>query len=210
MPHFNLVQDNGLNTLYIIMSGISGGKDEPFAQYLFDALKEHGSTLSIQFANDPLYQDERLPNMNAMSLEDYFANIDEAIEVASQGRQFKQIILVAHSFSAVIATYYLGERVRVISTVQKALITIDSDDSDAALMYIDSLNEDARKDRFQNPFSKSTVAYMRAHKSADVLTTLAVPKLHIDASEFGTDHEFESTESKRLLVEKILTWSNGL
>ncbi|MHB0865350.1 MAG: hypothetical protein ACYC1Y_00355 [Minisyncoccota bacterium] len=206
MAQFNFAQHDAADTLYVIMSGISGGKDEPFVQYLFSAFKEHGSVVSIQFANDPLYHSDALPDMNAMSMEDYFTGIDEAIEMASKKRQPAHIILVAHSFSAVIAAYYLNERKDVSLTAKSALITIDNDDSDAALTYIDSLGEDARKDKFQNPFSQSAAAYMRAHKSADVLTALVVPKLHINADEVGGDHEFENDGSKRLLVEKILAW----
>ena len=206
MAQLNLVQNDASDTLYVIISGISGGKDEPFVQYLFNTLKEHGSAVSIQFANDPLYHDDALPDMNAMSMENYFAGIDEAIKATSNGREFARVIFVAHSFSAVIAVYYLGERKDTFLKSQYALITIDNDDSVAALAYIDSLSEDARKDKFQNPFSQSTTAYMRAHKSTDALASLTMPKLHIDASEVGADHEFESDESRRLLVEKILAW----
>lgn len=144
--------------------------------------------------------------MNAMSIEDYFTGIDEAIETARLKRKLTRIILIAHSFSAVIATYYLFERRDISLAAQFALITIDNDDSVVVLTYIDSLNEDAQKDKFQNPFSQSTVAYMRAHKSPDILVALTVPKLHIDADEVGGDHEFQNNESKRLLVEKILAW----
>ena len=206
MAQFNSYRNDVSDTLYVIMSGISGGKDEPFVQYLFNALGEHGSTISIQFANDPFYHDNALPEMDAMSMKDYFAGIDEAMEVASQERRFTRIAFVAHSFSAVIAAYYLGERQSVASGVHYALITIDNDDSVAALAYIDSLSADARKDKFQNPFSQSTTEYMREQRSADVLAALTLSKLHIDASEVGGDHEFKSDESKRLLVEKILTW----
>ena len=188
------------------MSGISGGKDELFVQYLFNAFKERGSVVSIQFANDPFYHDDVLPDMNAMSMEDYFAGIDEAIQGASQEQKFTRIVFVAHSFSALIVAYYLQECRDVLLKTQCALITIDNDDSSATLTYIDSLSEDARKDKFQNPFSQSTTEYMRAHKSADVLAILTVPKLHIDASGVGGNHEFESDESKRLLVEKMLAW----
>ncbi|HUY62360.1 MAG TPA: hypothetical protein VMV50_01025 [Candidatus Paceibacterota bacterium] len=204
MAQFNTARNDATDTLYVIISGISGGKDEPLVQYLFDALKKHGSTISIQFANDPLYHDDSLPDMNAMSMEDYFSDLDEAIEVASQKRKPAQIIFVAHSFSAVIVAYYLGSRRSTLSTTRYALITIDNDNSEAALKYIDSLNEDEKKNKFQNPFSPSTTAYMREHKSAEVLTALAMPKLHIDASEVGADHEFGSEESKQLLIEKIL------
>ena len=206
MAQFNFSQNDTSDTLYVIMSGISGGKDEPFVQYLFNAFKKSGSVVSIQFANDPLYHNDALPDMNAMSMEDYFTGIDEAIEMASQKRQPTQIILVAHSFSAVIAAYCLHERKAVSLTAKPALITIDNDDSAAALTYIDSLSEDARKDKFQNPFSQSTTVYMRAHKSADTLFALTIPKLHVNADEVGGDHEFENDESKRLLVEKILAW----
>ena len=206
MAQFNLFQNDASDTFYVIMSGISGGKDEPFVQYLFNTLKEYGSAVSIQFANDPFYHDDALPDMNAMSMENYFAGIDEAIKAAIQDRKFVRIIFVAHSFSALITAYYLYERKDTSAKTQLALITIDNDDSVAALTYIDSLGEDARKDKFQNPFSQSTTAYMRAHKSADVLAGLTVPKLHIEANEVGGDHEFGSDESKRLLVEKILTW----
>ncbi|MHB1163416.1 MAG: alpha/beta fold hydrolase [Minisyncoccota bacterium] len=206
MAQFNFSQNDASDTLYVIMSGISGGKDESFVQYLFNAFKERDSVVSIQFANDPLYHNDALPDMNAMSMEDYFTCINEAIGMASQKRQLTHIILVAHSFSAVIATYYLNERKDVSLTAKPELITIDNDDSAAALIYIDSLSEDARKDKFQNPFSQSTTTYMRAHKSADVLFDLMLPKLHIDADEVGGDHEFQNDESKRLLVEKILAW----
>ncbi len=206
MAQFNFAQNDASDTLYVIMSGISGGKDEPFVRYLFNAFKEQGPVVSIQFANDPLYHDDALPDMNTMSMEDYFTSIDEAIETACQKRKFAHIVLVAHSFSAVIAAYYLNERKHISSTAQYALITIDNDDSTATLTYIDSLSEDARKDKFQNPFSQSTTAYMRAHKSADALVALTVPKLHIDADEIGGDHEFGSDEAKRLLVEKVLAW----
>ncbi len=206
MAQFNFSQNGTSDTLYVIMSGISGGKDESFVQYLFNAFKERRSVVSIQFANDPLYNNGALPDMNAMSMEDYFSGIDEAIQMASQKQKFTRIILVAHSFSAVIATFYLAGREGSSSNMLYALITIDNDDSAAALTYIDSLSEDARNDKFQNPFSQSTTTYMRTHKSIDVLTSLAVPKLHIDADEVGGDHEFENDESKRLLVEKILVW----
>ncbi|OYV63500.1 MAG: hypothetical protein B7X03_01640 [Parcubacteria group bacterium 21-58-10] len=210
MAQFNFAQNDASDTLYVVMSGISGGKDESFVQYLFNAFKERASVVSIQFANDPLYHNNALPDMNAMSIEDYFTGIDKAIKIGSQKRQHSHIILVAHSFSAVIAAYYLNERKDTLSSSQYALITIDNDDSAAALTYVDSLGEDARKDKFQNPFSQSTTAYMRAHKSADVLVALTVPKFHIDADEVGGDHEFTSDESKHLLVEKILAWQPSL
>ncbi len=123
-----------------------------------------------------------------------------------QGREGRRIRPLTVAWYAVIATYYLYEHKDTLAKKQYALITIDNDDSAAALAYIDSLSEDVRADKFQNPFSQDTAAYMREHKSTDALAALAVPKLHIDASEVGSDHEFESDESKRLLVEKILAW----
>ncbi len=202
---YNLTSNLTSDTLYVIASGISGGKDEPFVEYLFDALKEYGSVISLQFANDPIYNDDMLPDMNEISVEDYFACIDSAIAAASEKKAPTHIVFVAHSFSAIIATYYLGAHEKETASADYTLITIDNDDSDAALKYIDSLNEEARKDKFQNPFSPSTTQYLREHPSAHLLNALSVRKHHIDADEVGADHEFESDESKRLLIDRILS-----
>ena len=100
----------------------------------------------------------------------------------------------------------MGEREQAGAALKYGLISIDNDDSLAALAYIDSLSDAAKQDKYQHPFSHDVVAYMRKHESIDVLAALRSPKLHIDASEVGGDHEFKSEESKRLLAERISNW----
>lgn len=188
--------------LYVVISGISGGKDEPLVQYLASALQESGTTASIQFANDPNYNDQTLPAMNELPIKGYLDCLDHVIKIASAKHSVEHIVLIAHSFSAVIATYYLANHLEDQGSRDFTLISIDNDDSDAALKYIDSLDDMARKDPLMNPFSPSTIQYLRDNPSKEALDHL--PRaFHVEADEFGADHEFASDESRRLLLDSI-------
>lgn len=206
MHNTNFTPNENSRTLYVVLSGISGGKDEPLVQHLSEAVKDHGAVLSVQFANDPLYHDSALPEMEEMSFDDCFGRLDEAFDLAGGTDAYTDIVFITHSFSSVIAAYYLGAYAKPRSpSPHYTLIIIDSDPSPKLLAYLDTLSAGAFVDRSQNPFHTSIIDYMREHDSTEVLKTLPVTVAAIEAEEIGSDHEFTSDESKRLLVEKILS-----
>ena len=206
MTNINFIPKKDSRALYVVLSGISGGKDEPLVQYLSEAIKGTGSVLGMQFANDPLYHDDALPEMEEMTFDDCFDRLDAALELAGGTEAYANIIFITHSFSSVIATYYLGTHTRPSSLSPRyTLVVIDSDPSPKLLEYLNSLSREALGDKTQNPFNASIIDYMRAHDSTEVLKALPVSVMTFDAEEIGADHEFTSDESKRLLAERLLS-----
>lgn len=205
MRNINFMPSKNPRTLFVVLSGISGGKDEPLVQYLSEAVKSRGSVLSMQFANDPLYHDDALPETGEMTFYDCFDRIDHGLQIAGGVGAYTDIVFVTHSFSSVIAAYYLGLHMRAGSpTPRYTLVSIDSDPSSKIIEYLDTLSEEDFKNESKNPFHSSVVEYMRGHDSAKLLETLPFSVGSIDASEIGADHEFTSDESKRMLAERIL------
>ena len=193
------------NTLFVLLSGITGGKDELLIKYLEGALKSRGSVLRVQFANDPTYHSDTLPDITKMSFEHCFSCMDRAFEIASGTKHYSNIIFVAHSFSAVIATYYLGLHKPINSLPPRyTLVVVDSDPSPRLLEVLDIQGEESFSDHAENPFHSDVMQYMREHDSAALLETLPATVIKIDASVLGVDHEFTAEESKRRLLNEIL------
>ncbi|MBU6214811.1 hypothetical protein KGM48_03155 [Patescibacteria group bacterium] len=203
--NIDLTPNRGSRVLYVILSGITGGKDEMLVRHLSELLKSRGSVLTVQFANDPSCHDDMLPEMEEMTFDDCFGRLDSALQIAGGEEAYGDIVFITHSFSSIISTYYLGVHKQISSSAPRyTLITIDSDPSPKILAYLDSLDAEARADKVVNPFHSSIVNFMRQHDSTEVLKSLPVTVLNIDADDVGADHEFTSDESKHLLVETIL------
>ncbi len=199
------ISNKNSRALFFVLSGVTGGKDEPLVNYLSRTVSARGSVLTLQFANDPLYQNSALPEMEEMTFANCFSRIDRAMQIAGGTELYSEIIFLAHSFSAVIVSYYLGLHTQThASSPHYTLVIIDSDPSSKLLAYLDAQSEEFLRDKTRNPFHASVVDFMRTHDSAEILRALPVSVISIEASEIGADHEFTSDDSKRQLAEKIL------
>ena len=176
--------------------------------YIADHIGKLGSVVRVQFANDPLYHDDELPEMEDMTFAYCFHRIDEAIHLASSDSEYTSIIFIAHSFSAVITAYYLGIHKAVGGSphTRYALIEIDNDSSSEALKYLDSLSKESCQDKTVNPFHPEAIAYMRTYSSSDVLKSLCIGHLRIEAKDMEADHEFGDDRLKQVLVTRIQEW----
>lgn len=197
MDNFNFLNNERESKLYIIISGLSGGKDESLVKDLSSALIKSGSVLNIQFCNDPYYKDEKLEEVDKLTFEYCFKRLDREIKYATKNhkRNFNEIIFVGHSFSALISIYYLYRNFKKKKNMLYKLTLLDKSSSVDILKFMKTDQKDVT-------LNKRLIKYLEGNNEIKMLKELknnGVKIKNIESSELGANHEFEGKKVRKAL-----------
>lgn len=201
MNNFNFLNNETEDKLYIITSGLSGGKDEGLVKDLSSSLIKSGSVLNIQFCNDPFYKDEKLEEVDRLTFEYCFKRLDREIESSTKNhkRNFNEIIFVGHSFSALISIYYLYRIFKNKKDVLYKLTLLDKSSSVDILKFI-------KTDQKDIILSSRLIKYLENNNEVEMLKKLENNGVKIkctESDELGANHEFEGREIRSRIAEII-------
>ena len=98
--------NNNKDILIIIESGISGGYECALVRSATDYFKREGDILAIQYCNDIDFNIKDHISMKDLNLNRY-KDTFEKIYSKIEGKKYKKIIYIGHSFQALIAMYIL-------------------------------------------------------------------------------------------------------
>lgn len=195
MNNFNFLNNEKEKRLYIIISGLSGGKDEGLVKDLSSALIKSGSILNIQFCNDPLYKEEMLEEVDKLTFEYCFKRLDREIKYATKNhkRNFNEIIFVGHSFSALISIYYLYRNFKKKKNMLYKLTLLDKSSSVDILKFM-------KTDQKDITLSNRLIKYLEGNNEIKMLGELknnGVKIKNIESSELDANHEFEGKKVRK-------------
>ena len=106
----DLLENKKTTTLAVFLSGFSGSKELPlFKSASLEFFKNGFSTLKFNFCNDDA---DKHPKTNALKIENmsfsvYTAELKNIID--SFGNKYSKIVLVGHSFRAVVSILFLSK-----------------------------------------------------------------------------------------------------
>jgi hypothetical protein len=201
MNNFRLLNNATKDKLYVVLMGLSGGKNESMTKDLSSGLTENGSVLNIQFCNDPGYQDVNLKEIEDLTFEYCFETLDREIEDAKDKhkRDFNEIVFVSQSFSALISIYYLYKKLQNKTDVIYKLALLDKSSSKDIVEYM-------KTDQKEIKLSKRLIEYLENNNEIEMLKALEEREIkikNIEAEELGANHEFEGDGVRKVLTDTL-------
>ncbi len=201
MNNFNFLNNATKDKLYVVLMGLSGGKDETLTKDLSSGLTENGSVLNIQFCNDPDYQDVNLKGIEDLTFEYCFETLDREIEDAKDKhkRDFNEIVFISQSFSALISIYYVYKTLKNKKDVLHKLVLLDKSSSRGIVEYM-------KTDQKEITLSKQLIKYLESNNEIEMLKELeknGVKIKNIEAEDLGADHEFEGDKIRKAISDEI-------
>jgi hypothetical protein len=201
MNNFNFLNNAIKDKLYIVLMGLSGGKDENLTKDLSSNLSKNGSVLNIQFCNDPDYQDANLKEIEDLTFEYCFETLDREIEDAKDKhkRGFNEIVFISQSFSALISIYYVYKTLKNKNNAFYKLVLLDKSSSKDIVQYMKTDQKDIK-------LSKKLIEYLENKNEMEMLKELEknwVKIKNIEAEELGAGHEFEGDGVRKSLWDTL-------
>lgn len=201
MENINFLNNEINDILYIILSGISGGKDENLVIDLSKRLTSHGSILNIQFCNDPFYKNKELKELENIEYLDYKNIMDISILKAEKlhFKKFDKIIFVGHSFSGLIVTYYLKD-VSLFGNAITGLILLDTSISRDIVAYMKIDQKDIK-------LNDKLVKFLENNDENEIIKSLSESSIKIknlESDNLKTNHNFDGEEVRDLITKEII------
>lgn len=104
--YFDLHEKSGSDTLLVIMSGISGGKESFLIRKSLQFFRKYNlDILCINFCKDDLFDKSDCPRMHELTFPLYIEGLRRCIE--SSNKKYRDTIFIGHSFSAIILILFL-------------------------------------------------------------------------------------------------------
>lgn len=202
MNNFNYLSNASSSKLYIILSGLSGGKEESLVKDLSTIIIKGGSILSIQFCNDHFYKNNKLDEVENLTFEYCFKRLDEEIKYAknSHGVSFNEIVFVGHSFSALISIYYVYRTSKKKKNLPYKLVLLDKSNSIDIVEFM-------KTDQKDIIFSKRLIKYLENNDEVEMLKELrnkGIAIKNIEAGDLDANHDFKGKKIRKTLANFIL------
>ncbi|MBI5817155.1 MAG: hypothetical protein HZB09_01890 [Candidatus Yonathbacteria bacterium] len=118
----NSTENKKTATLVVFMSGLSGGMGFPlFKNASVKFLKNGFSAVEFNFCNDSSNKRQKInaPTLEQMSFSVYTAELKNILD--SYGKKYSKIVLIGHSFGAIISILFLSKYKKYVKNTELVL-----------------------------------------------------------------------------------------
>ncbi len=177
--------NNNKDTLIVAESGISGSIDSSLVRSATTHLKRGGDILSIQYCSDMDFDNKNYFQMKDLTLAEY-KNIFEQVYSEINGKKYKKIIYIGHSFQALVSLYILNKGKEEIKSKLNLILW----DPSTSQNIVESV---------QKYFDKIGDSY-QADKVGKVYKTIFSKRIIQELKDFDSIKHFKSIKKSTLMI----------